>query len=63
MKAMYIMLLGGSLILGILDGGDITAFMIFCIFGIAYGADKLLCYAKRRVRKCSITHARNADKI
>ena len=50
MKILYIILLIGSLILGILDGGDITAFMIFCIFGIAYGADKLLSYVKRRVR-------------
>ena len=48
MIILYIMLLGGSLILGILDG-DITAFMVFFIFGIAYGADKLL-KNKKKVR-------------
>lgn len=50
MKILYIILLTGSLVLGILDGGDITAFVIFVVFGIAYGADKLLSYAKRRVK-------------
>ena len=49
MKVLYIILLTGSLLMGILDG-DITAFVIFVVFGIAYGADKLFNHAKRRIR-------------
>lgn len=41
MKILYTLLLAGSLLAGIYDGGDLTMFAMVSIFGIAYAADRL----------------------
>ena len=49
MKTLYIILLVSTFVMGMYDGGDITAFVMLLLFGIFEAADKL---ASRRKKRC-----------
>lgn len=53
MKTLYTLLLAGSLLAGIYDGGDLTMFAMVLIFGIAYAADRLFEKMMSRERRKS----------